>query len=208
MQNDLATLHRAHVDELQQRYARVLQANGYDAVVIHSGTPRLRSDFDDNYWPLRPTPEFQHWLPLAQAECALLIRVGQRPRLVWAQPLNFWEKPPPPDNDFWRDSIDLVTVEDPADARAHLHPSGHLAFLGEDAKRAAGWGINDVNPPALLKAIDKARVKKTPYEVACIAEANRRCAVGHRAVAEAFHAGDRSELDLHLLYLSATSQDD
>jgi Xaa-Pro dipeptidase len=208
MQNDLATLHRAHVAELEQRYARALQANGFDAVVIHSGTPQLRTVFDDNYWPLRPTPEFQHWLPLSQPDCALLIRVGQRPRLVWTQPLNFWEKPAPPDNDFWRDAVDVVTVEDAADARAHLHPSGHLAFIGEDTRRAAGWGIGEANPPALLKALDQARVKKTPYEIACIAEANRLCAVGHRAVAEAFMAGDRSELDLHLLYLSATRQDD
>jgi Xaa-Pro dipeptidase len=208
MSDDFATLHRAHVNELQRRYARALADHGYDAVVIHSGSPKLRTEYDDIYWPLRPTPEFQHWLPLSQPDCALLIRVGHRPRLVFAQPQNFWEKPAPPDTQFWRDAVDLVTVEDAADARAHLHPSGHLAFLGEDTRRAASWGVNEVNPPALVKALDATRVHKTPYEIASIAEANRRCAVGHRAVAEAFLHDDRSELDLHLLYLSATHQDD
>jgi Xaa-Pro dipeptidase len=51
-------------------------------------------------------------------------------------------------------------------------------------------------------------VVKTPYEIACLAEANRIAAMGHKEVAAAFAAGDRSELDLHLLYLATTRQDD
>jgi Xaa-Pro dipeptidase len=208
MHDDLPRLYRAHVNELQRRYSRALESAGFDAVAIHSGSAKLRTEYDDQYWPLRPNPSFQHWLPLAQPECALLIRIGQRPRLIFAQPQNFWEKPAPPENELWRDVVDLVTIEEPADARAHLHPSGRLAFVGEDARRASSWGINEVNPPALMKALDQARVHKTPYEIACLAEANRRCAVGHKALAQAFAEGDRSELDLHLLYLSATRQDD
>jgi Xaa-Pro dipeptidase len=104
--------------------------------------------------------------------------------------------------------LDIIVVEDAADARAHLHPSGRLAFIGEDEKRASSWGIGDANPPALLRALDQARVHKTDYELASLAEANRIAALGHRAVAEAFLAGDRSELDLHLLYLQKTAQDD
>ena len=49
---------------------------------------------------------------------------------------------------------------------------------------------------------------KTPYEVACLAEANRRARAGHEALRSAFRERDASELDLHLLYLGATSQDD
>ncbi|MGH7439593.1 MAG: M24 family metallopeptidase [Polyangiaceae bacterium] len=44
--------------------------------------------------------------------------------------------------------------------------------------------------------------------MACIAEANRRARAGHEALREAFRAGRASELDLHLLYLQATAQDD
>jgi Xaa-Pro dipeptidase len=205
---DWSKLHREHVGQLERRYARALGDNGYDAIVIHSGVARLRSEYDDQYWPLRPTPEFQHWLPLAQPDCALLVRIGQRPRLVWTQPPNFWEKPAAPESDFWLAQFDIVVVEDPADVRAHLHPSGKLAFVGEEARRAAAWGIGDANPPSLMKALDALRVHKTPYELCAIDEANRIAAVGHRAVRDAFLAGDRSELDLHLVYLSATAQDD
>jgi Xaa-Pro dipeptidase len=205
---DWAKLHREHIAELERRYARALTENGYDGIVIHSGCPKSRTEFDDQYWALRPTPEFQHWLPLAQPDCALLVRAGQRPKLVWTQPPNYWEKPAAVESDYWLLQFDIVVVEDVADARAHLHPSGKLAFIGEETRRATTWGIGDANPPQLMKALDRARVLKTPYELAAIDEANRIAAVGHRAVREAFVAGDRSELDLHLLFLAATQQDD
>jgi Xaa-Pro dipeptidase len=208
VQTDWLKLHRAHVSELERRYARAMSENGYDGIVIHSGVPKSRTEFDDQYWALRPTPEFQHWLPLAQPDCALLIRTGQRPKLIWTQPPNFWEKPAAPDSDFWLAQFDITVIEDAADARAHLHPSGKLAFVGEETRRATTWGIGDANPPSLMKALDRLRVHKTEYELTAIDEANRIAAVGHRAVRDAFVAGDKSELDLHLLYLAATAQDD
>jgi Xaa-Pro dipeptidase len=59
-----------------------------------------------------------------------------------------------------------------------------------------------------VKALDALRTTKTPYEVACLAEANRRARAGHEALREAFRGGDVPELDLHLLFLKATRQDD
>jgi len=76
--------------------------------------------------------------------------------------------------------------------------AGRVAFVGEDRE----------GPADLLKALDQMRVLKTPYEVACLAEANRRARAGHDALRTAFWAGSASELDLHLLYLKATAQDD
>src|SRR5262245_23805635 len=61
MATDWQKLHRAHVSELERRYARALAEHGYDGVVIHSGVPKSRTEFDDQFWALRPTPEFQHW---------------------------------------------------------------------------------------------------------------------------------------------------
>ena len=49
---------------------------------------------------------------------------------------------------------------------------------------------------------------KTPYEVECIAEANRRAAAGHEELRKLFTDSDRSELELHLAFLGATRQDD
>src|SRR5207302_7127821 len=50
--------------------------------------------------------------------------------------------------------------------------------------------------------------RKTPYEVACLAEANRRAGEGHEQLRRLFQGGDRSELELHLAFLGATRQDD
>jgi Xaa-Pro dipeptidase len=74
------------------------------------------------------------------------------------------------------------------------------------AERPA-WGLPEASPE-LLKAIDALRVLKTPYEIACIEEANRLASFGHARVAQAFRVGELSELELHLLYLQATAQDD
>src|SRR5579864_1274298 len=77
--DDLELAYRAHVADLIARYAPVLAAAEVDAVVIHSGSPVKRTEFDDQFWPLRTTPHFQHWLPLAQADCALVVAPGKKP---------------------------------------------------------------------------------------------------------------------------------
>lgn len=203
----LRELHAEHVARLGREYARVLVEHGLDAAVIHSGSLKPRTEFDDQYWPLRPTPHFQHWVPLAAPDCALVVRAGARPRLVWLKEQNFWESPPPPETDHWLESVEIVEVRRVEDVKAQL-PAGRVAFVGEDRARAAAWGLDVVNPTPLAKALDALRVVKTPYEIACLAEANRRAAAGHERVREAFFAGDASELELHLLYLAATRQDD
>jgi Xaa-Pro dipeptidase len=209
LDRELDRLYVEHVAELEGRYARAIAAQSWDAVVIHSGSPVKRSAFDDQYWPLRPVPHWQHWLPLAEPDCALVVRPGRTPQLVIAKSASFWEKPAPPVTRAFLDVFEVVTVADPAAVRGHVG-SGRVAFVGESRERAASWGIADEGfaPPDLLGALDALRVKKTPYEVACIAEANRRARVGHDALRAAFRDGDASELGLHLLYLGATAQDD
>ena len=65
--SELSELYLEHLERLAAGYAQVLASCGYAAAVVHSGAPQKRSAFDDQYWPLRVTPHFQHWLPLAQA---------------------------------------------------------------------------------------------------------------------------------------------
>ena len=74
---DFNELHRAHVEVVSRGVAAALEKAGFLALVVHSGTPQKRTDADDQYWPLRPTPHFQHWLPLAEAP-KLLAYGGER----------------------------------------------------------------------------------------------------------------------------------
>jgi Xaa-Pro dipeptidase len=202
-------LYLRHVAWLAGAYGRVLEAEGWDAVVLHSGSLVARSVYDDQSWPLRPCPHFQHWLPLAEPDALLVVGGGARPRLVRTAAPSFWEAPAPAASNAFHEAMDVVRASSAADARTHVG-RGHVAFVGEDAARASACGASadGACPPSLLRALDALRTRKTPYEVACIAEANRRARAGHDALRDAFAAGGVSELDLHLLYLRATGQDD
>ena len=96
---ELAAKYRDHVAWLTKEYARMLGASGFDGVVIHSGSPKPRSIFDDQFWPLRPVPHFHHWLPLETARSALLIEPGKKPKLFWFNVVDFWEQPRKPESD-------------------------------------------------------------------------------------------------------------
>jgi len=203
----LEELHRAHVSRLAADTTRALQQHGFDALVIHSGTPQKWMQPDDNYWPLRTMPEFRHWAPLTEAGCAVVLEAGRKPRLLRPMERSFWEAPAPPESDHFWNSFDVIEVPSASGMR-ELMPKGRVAFLGEDLAAAASWGIESVNPPGLVSTLDQLRVHKTPYEVECIAEANRRAAAGHEELRELFAGADKSELELHLAFLAATRQDD
>jgi Xaa-Pro dipeptidase len=99
--------------------------------------------------------------------------------------------------------LDVVRTDTP-----ELPQGKRIAWIGDDVARAEALGIAHRNPPELLAALDRRRTTKTPYEVACLVTANRRAALGHEAVRRAFAEGDSSELEMHLLYLRTTQQDD
>jgi Xaa-Pro dipeptidase len=206
---ELEPAYLAHVADLIERYAPLLQGAEVDAVVIHSGSAIKRTEFDDQYWPLRATPHFQHWLPLAHPDCALVIVPGKKPVLAWLTSTSFWEARPEPETRHFEHALEVHRVDD-VDAIKALIPSGRVAFIGEARAHARLWGIDDerVNLPTLLGPLDRLRAVKTPYEVLCLAEANRRAAAGHAAALAAFRAGGASELEIHLRFLEATGQDD
>lgn len=211
----LGTLYREHVADLVRRTTAVLGAHELDALVVHAGRPKKRTSFDDQYFPLRPTPHLQHWVPLAEPDVLVVLRAGHdRPTLLWPDAADFWERPGVPEITRYvaLDAVfDLLrpTHDVAAAARELVAGLGRVAFVGDDAEAAAELGLEAaVASPALLAALDALRVTKTVYEIECLAQANVRAARGHEALREAFRAGAHSELDLHLAFLAATEQDD
>ncbi len=209
-QTALTATYRDHVAWLGREYGRVLSEAGFDGVVIHSGAPKSRSLFDDQFFALRPVPHFHHWLPLETSRSALLIEAGKKPTLFWFNVVDFWEQAKAPESDHFWPSFDVREVKDPARIRELLPAGRRLAFIGEERGDCSLWGLPDAafNARELLTRLDALRVKKTPYETLCLREANLRAAAGHRAVLDAFRGGECSEFELHLAYLRATSQDD
>ena len=209
MAPDVASLYPDHVLRLSRSYDAILAAEQLDAVLIHSGTPRPRSTFDDQWWPLRVVPHFAHFVPLVEADAVLIVRPARRPTLVRLVEANFWEQAPPPAAHAFG-AVDVVEARSVGElARALPTASPRVAFIGEDAARAAALGHPLATSASLLRAINETRVHKSAYDVACLDEANRVAARGHVAVRDAFLAGGGdSELDLHLTFLRATAQDD
>ena len=201
----LARLYRDHVKTVEARYAAALADCGFDVVLVHSGTPKKRTEFDDQFFPLRPTPEFHLWAPLTEPDCFVVFETGKKTTLVWPECKSFWERPAPPDATHFMSALDVRRIDAP-----ELPTGKRVAWIGEDTAHAAKLGIGEgaVNPPKLVAALDHGRVLKTPYEIACLAEANRIAALGHDAVRRAFEGGAHSELELHLAFLGATRQDD
>jgi len=212
----LAALDALQADPLRAltaAYGRVAERHALAAIVVHGGRPKSRSRFDDQAFALRSTPHFQHWLALAEPDCAVIVAPGREPTLVWPSGLDFWERPRAPLTTAFERSL---RVERPTAYAAgkellrELAPTGAIAFVGEDPEAAAEWGLAAAacNPESLLRDLDALRVLKSPYERACLVEANRVAALGHESVRRAFASGDASELELHLEFLRATSQDD
>ena len=197
------TTYPDHVAHLQRATEAALAAQGYEALVVCSGAPQSKNRFDDQSWPLSPTPTFTHWCPLAEADAFLIVRAGRRPTLVRTVADDFWESPTPPESDHFWPQFDVVTVG-PGHAGDVL-PGGKVAVITRDPGQAPP---GEVNPAALVAALDAIRTRKTPYEIECLAEATRRAVRGHRRTEELFRAGPVSELGIHLAYLEASEQDD
>jgi Xaa-Pro dipeptidase len=204
----LDALYTDHIARLQDGHAQALDTAGFDALLIHAGRAQAQSPFDDQFWPHKPTPAFAHWLPLLRAEAALLVQPGKKPRLFHPVVNDYWDSEPEPESEHFWQAFDEIEIAGPADIRPHL--PARVAFIGNDREPAAGWDIpaEAINPAALVAALDLLRAHKTDYERCCMGEANRRAARGHQAVLDAFAGGVRSELELHLLYLQVTGQDD
>jgi len=205
---DIASTYPAHLEALDRAYALALEAQGFDALIIHSGSAQRQSRFDDQYWPHKPTPYFAHFCPLLEPDAFLVVRPGDRPTLYRTTESSFWDSPAPvATNHFWS-SFDVV-VDRVDKVKTSLPASARTAFIGEDATTAEALGIYGivVCPSALLSELDVIRAHKSDYERSCIREANRIASRGHRALGERFAEEDLSELELHLLYLRETQQD-
>src|SRR5438046_750474 len=137
MAEDLLALYRDHIANLVQKTSDALTAEGFDALAIHSGLLNKRSEFDDTYWPLRPVPHFQHWAHLEWPDCALHLRAGRKPVLLYVRDRSFWERPSEPDWSTLGAVFELKEVANAQEIGDELSPRAKTAFIGESVMRAA-----------------------------------------------------------------------
>lgn len=197
----LADLYPQHIEELTRRHERALEASGYNRVVIYSGAAKLPF-LDDNHYTFKVNPHFKHWVPLLEhPHCAIDFRIGDKPRLIYFQPEDYWHKPPEDPQGYWTDcfTIELATSID--EVRAKLAGSlDGCAFIGEERDCLPLLPEAQFNPAGLIDELHYYRGYKTPYEAECMRRANLLSAAGHNAARDAFFGGG-SELDIHHAYL-------
>ena len=204
MHDHLAALYAQHLAVLNERSTRALQLAGYDHLLVAAGAP-LRKFLDDQDQPFIANPHFRHWLPLCDAPGSwIAFTPGQRPKLIFLQPRDYWHVVPAAPSGYWVEHFDIVVVREAADALAEL-PRGRNAIIGDP--RIALDGATPNNPQDLLDYLHYHRSIKTPYELELMREASRVGARAHRAAERAFRAGE-SEFGIHLAYLQAAGQID
>ena len=199
---DWSRLHGGHVEEWSRRFAAACDACQVDGCVIFSGEVQFRFR-DDIEIPHVSEPYFRAWVPETYPGAALVFVPGQRPRLICVRTHDFWTLPAPEPGGFWADRFDIRCVGSRTEALRALGDVSGLAAIGESAHRSMGF--NSVNDAVLLAHLDFHRAIKTPYEVACIEEANRIAAQGHAAAQRVLRQG-ASEFELNQAYCSATGQ--
>jgi Xaa-Pro dipeptidase len=194
----LAELYGEHLKEVMARADRAAIAGGYDGLIMCSGS-QVHHYLDDSTYPFRPNPRYRAWLPDASPDCFVIYRPGNRPRLVFTQPDDYWYQPPERPQGYWVGHFDLTVVRSPGELRPAVG-SGRWAILGEPGPATEGLGDHD--PAAVTGPLDYARAVKTPYEIECMALATVAGVRAHRAAEQAFRAG-ASEYEIHLAYCQA-----
>jgi Xaa-Pro dipeptidase len=197
----LASLYPDHLRIVKERHDRALAECGYDAIVVAAGALRY-AFLDDNAYPFRPNPHFKAWVPVIDnPNCFVVYKPGEKPLLVYFNPVDYWYKPAGAPTGFWVEHFDVKMIGDAADAK-QFFPRGKVAVVAEEENAVEGAAMN---PEALLLQLHFERSWKTDYEMECLREANRRGARGHRAAARAFRDGE-SEYEMHLAYLRGSDQ--
>jgi Xaa-Pro dipeptidase len=192
-----------HIRAVCDRTARALSSCGYAGLLVYAGSP-LPVFEDDRTYPFEANAPFKVWVPLCDAPGSFVwFTPGSRPRLIIERPDDYWHKPPSVPDGYWVSHFDIHTVPDRAAARALLPADlTRAAYIGDAFGGLDDFGVGAVNPPPLLHQLDYFRASKTPYELACLREANRLGALGHVAAAAAFAAG-ASEFEIELAFLQA-----
>jgi Xaa-Pro dipeptidase len=200
---DIQELHAAHLATQCARFDRALLACGYAGVLVYSG-PLVPIFLDDQSYPFKAHAWFKAWVPLTDVpDCFLYYQPGHTPELLFHKPSDYWYKPADIPRAFWTPHVDVKPVVDRISARAALPADlSRIAYIGDNFPELSAWGLGASNPHALLTRLDYDRAVKTPYELACLRQANHLAARGHRAAAAAFRQGT-SEFDIELAFLRA-----
>ncbi len=195
----------AHQTTLSGRWEEALSATNHHCVVISAGTNQ-NYFLDDQAPPFRPNPHFAQFFPDRNSEhCELVLLPGNKPRLLFYQPADYWHLPPAIPR--WAETcFDLEVHNTPESLGAardgYLKGQNNVAHIGP-TPLSAGSHVSAHNPADLIAHLDFLRSQKTPFEVAAIRQATSHAVTGHVAAKQAFDAS-ACEYEIYMQFLAAT----
>lgn len=202
-QSGLDELYEPHLQTLMRRTERSLAATGFDALVIHAGSPPIQF-LDDQDYPYKVNPHFKAWVPITDnPRCILVVAPGARPKVLFHRPDDFWHKPAALPEAPWTQAVDLIPLSEPWKARDQWEGLGRVAHIGPGS--LDGIDPASVNPTELLGRLHYDRAVKTGYELECMRRASELGARGHQAALAVFRRGG-SEYESNMRYLEACIQ--
>jgi Xaa-Pro dipeptidase len=206
MSDLLANLYPGHLKILKDRTDAALARGGFDHLLVAAGMPRYHF-LDDRHYPYAANPHFKHWLPVTKAPGSWLIySPGQKPKLIYLQPHDYWHVVPDVPAGYWVEHFDITIIREPNDVLAHFPKNlTRGAILGEDNASISAATPN--NPPIVLDHLHYHRAFKTDYELAMMRVASKLGARAHVAAETAFRS-NASEYDIHMAYLRAVHETD
>jgi Xaa-Pro dipeptidase len=195
-----------HIRSITARWNEALALAGFDSAVITAGSPRMYFQ-DDQAMNFRANPDFAQFVPTdACMDAALLLRRGERPRLFFLAPEDYWHAPPVPPG-WVTTAIDMEVFAEPESLRNALAravaTSGKTVLMSETAD--SNLGCTALNDSRVKAMVHHRRAIKTPFEMHALRQATATAVKGHIAARQSFADGG-SEFDINQAYLQASSQ--
>jgi Xaa-Pro dipeptidase len=203
MMKTLSIEYADHIIALQKRTKNALARENLQGLVIHSGQ-EVKVFLDDYAYPFKVNPHFKHWLPLTDVpNCWLIVNGEDKPTLIYYQPVDFWHKVIPLENNYWNDFFEIKILSKASDVEKLLpYDKKGFAYIGAHVEVATVLGFDAINPEPLLSYMHYHRAYKTKYEQECLRKSNELAVKAHKAAHAAFLDGD-TEFDIQQAYLSS-----
>ncbi|HET9679026.1 MAG TPA: Xaa-Pro dipeptidase [Gammaproteobacteria bacterium] len=207
---ELSKLYPGHIETVKRHYEQALIRSGHEAVLICAGAPHTIF-LDDMDYPFKANPHFKYWAPVSDnPHCYIYYKPGQKPLMLFHQPVDFWHKPADAPTDLWTKEFDVRLAANLKETKKSLpNDLANCALIGEWQTCFADWGVKKqhANVPTLLNYLHYHRAWKTPYELACLREAARLGTQAHAAAYETFKNGG-SEYAIHQAFISACAHNE
>ena len=197
-----AVMYAQHCTQKLCRFQAILEATGYDEIVIGSGHRKMQFQ-DDMPYPFIANPYFREWVPLGKRAGSFIqiSRACSKPRLYLLDIEDIWHTAPQNLPDGYGNSLEIIEYSSMDQLQKKLIPVDKtIALINETNELDVP--ADHLNPHRVLNQIDFQRRSKTAYEQACIRSANQMAVPAHRAAEQAFRSG-ASELEIAAAYLAA-----